>query len=106
MKFLTKIILLILVSNTVLGNLYIEKVYYDPAQTESGGEAIQLYNYGTADVYLKGWVIETESSKRDVVLSDTTIKAKSYFLIADTGWSEKKDNLVREAESCVNGFYC
>ncbi len=71
----------------------IHQVYYDPVSTESGGEAIELYNPDPYDIDIGGWVIATESSERDAVLpANSSIPAKGFFLIADDGWDEKKDN--------------
>lgn len=71
----------------------IHQVYYDPVSTESGGEAIELYNPDPYDIDIGGWIIATESSERDAVLpANSSIPAKGFFLIADDGWDEKKDN--------------
>lgn len=70
-----------------------QQVYYDPIGTESGGEAIELFNRGTESVDLSGWTIATASSARDVIFPDGTIIAPMKpLLIADEGWQEKKDN--------------
>ena len=71
----------------------IYQVYYDPVSTESGGEAIELYNSDPYDIDVSGWIIATESSQKDAILpANTSISANSYFLIADDGWDEKKDD--------------
>lgn len=71
----------------------IHQVYYDPVSTESGGEAIELYNPDPYDIDIGGWIIATESSEKDAVLpANSSIPAKGFFLIADDGWDEKKDN--------------
>lgn len=71
----------------------IHQVYYDPVSTESGGEAVELYNPDPYDIDIGGWIIATESSERDAVLpANSSIPAKGFFLIADDGWDEKKDN--------------
>lgn len=71
----------------------IHQVYYDPVSTESGGEAVELYNPDPCDIDIGGWIIATESSEKDAVLpANSSIPAKGFFLIADDGWDEKKDN--------------
>jgi len=71
----------------------IHQVYYDPVSTESGGEAIELYNPDPYDIDIGGWIIATESSEKDAVLpANSSIPAKGFFLIADDGWDEKKDS--------------
>lgn len=89
----TYLVLLLLMLPAVWADVQIHQVLYDPLQTESGGEFIQLYNDDLYPVDISGWVIQTSSSARDAVFPDTTIiPGESYFLIADVGWSEKKDD--------------
>jgi len=100
-KVMMLIIILLLIPNA-MAEIFFEQVLYDPLGTESGGEAIQIYNNGTKAVNLKDFVIETESSLRDVVFKDERIFAKNYFLISDLGWNEKKDNLSWKSSDLEN----
>lgn len=71
----------------------ISEVYYDPVGTESGGEAVELNNYGTLSVDISGWILSTPTSDADATLPENTMLAPgSYYLITDTGFSTLKDN--------------
>ncbi|MBT3262217.1 lamin tail domain-containing protein [Candidatus Woesearchaeota archaeon] len=71
----------------------IEEVYYDPVETESGGEAVVLYNPLDLAVDISGWTIKTETSDADVILPlEAVIGAQGYYLITDIGWDESKDD--------------
>ena len=78
-------------------NLYpdhviISEVLYNPNGTETGREAVELYNPSDSDIDIGGWSLRTVSSNKDAVIpQNTIIKSKSYFLIADSGWSQDKD---------------
>ncbi len=86
-------LLLPCVSTAVSASVVFQQVYYDPLTSESGGEAIELFNRGSEAVDLSGWAIATASSARDVIFPDGTILAPMKpLLIADEGWNEKKDN--------------
>jgi len=79
--------------NAVAATIVISQVYYDPIGTESGGEAIELYNPNTFSVNLYGYTIKTESSEKDVLFGvNHIIAAKGYFLVTDFGWDSFKDN--------------
>jgi len=68
--------------------VYINQVFYDPETSETSSEAIELHNPSTSDMDISGWVIATETSDRDAVIpANSIIKAKGYYLIADTGWN-------------------
>ena len=70
MKKYLLLITTILFMQFAQASIQISEVYYDPVTTESGGEAIELYNSGSETVDISGWVIKTESSARDAVLPD------------------------------------
>jgi hypothetical protein len=91
MKWLLGLLILVCVSNVLANGIVINQVLYDPVGTENGGEAIQLYNPTEQDVNLDGLIIKTKSSGVDANITGT-IKASGYFLIADNGWDESKDN--------------
>jgi hypothetical protein len=74
-------------------NVLISEVLYDPVGTESGGEAVELYNPTGADVDISGYVIATESSAGDATVpAGTVLGAGRYYLIADSGWSTLRDD--------------
>ncbi len=70
----------------------IQQVLYDPL-SESGGEAVELYNPKSTAVDISGWAIATETSATDAIVpANATIPAQGKYLIADEGWDEAKDN--------------
>lgn len=72
----------------------ISQVLYDPAGSETGGEAVELFNPTAQSIDISGYVIMTESSDTDATIPDETIlESGSYYLIADSGWSTLKDNI-------------
>ena len=74
-------------------NILISEVLYDPLETETGGEAIELYNPTDFPVDISGYAIATESSATDAVIpTGTVLGAHSFYLVADAGWSAAKDN--------------
>ncbi len=80
-------------TGVLASSVIINQVYYDPVATESGGEAVELYNPTPEDIILSSYVLKTESAAQDVILpQNAVIKAKHYFLITDAGWSLSKDN--------------
>ncbi len=71
----------------------IHQIYYDPVNSESGGEAVEFYNPHPFDVDIGGWIVATESSLQDAVIpANSTVPAYGYFLLADNMWDERKDN--------------
>ena len=77
-----------------LDHLVISQVLYDPIKTETGGEAIELYNPSIKDINLQSYTIKTKTSTTDVILPNETIKSKGFYLIGDSGWSLNKDNIT------------
>ncbi len=76
-----------------LDNVIITEVLYDPANTDSGGEAVQLYNPTASPLDISGWVLKTKTSATDATIpSSAILQPNSYYLIADAGWSASKDN--------------
>lgn len=85
--------LILLLSTCVSANIIISQVLYDPIGTESGGEAIELKNNGQSTTDISNWIIATEASATDVKIpQNTIIEAGKTLLIADTGWSTKRDD--------------
>jgi hypothetical protein len=88
-----QLITIVLLSACVSANVVISQVLYDPLGTESGGEAIELKNIGDSIVDLSDWTISTEASNTDVKIPQSMfINPGQTFLIADSGWSTKRDN--------------
>ena len=85
------IIAIMLLSLVLADAVLISQVYYDPLQ-EAGSEAIELYNPSNKSINVTGYVIKTSSSDKDAVLKGT-VPSYGFFLAADSGWSEKRDNL-------------
>ncbi|MBU2561730.1 MAG: lamin tail domain-containing protein [Nanoarchaeota archaeon] len=74
-------------------HVIISEVLYDPTGTETGGEAVEIYNPTAGPIDISGYVIKTESSPADATIPDgTTLPAHTFYLIADTGWSTLKDD--------------
>ena len=74
-------------------NLLITQVLYDPITTETGGEAIEIFNPTNRSVDISLWTLKTEASAADATIPNSTIlEPGSYYLIADSGWNASKDN--------------
>jgi hypothetical protein len=83
----------VLFSVSAAATIEIRQILYDPLGTENGGEAVQLYNNGSEDIDIGGWVIASEASPTDATLPEgSIIAADGYFLIADSGWQAARDN--------------
>lgn len=96
--FLVAIMQLVIVSAS---EVVISQVLYNPAGSDSGGEAVELQNQGITIVDISGWIISTETSIADAIIPEgTTLLPDAYYLIADVGWSTTRDNLMwREADT-------
>lgn len=74
-------------------NVLISETLYDPAVTETGGEAVELYNPTEYGIDISGYTIKTESSTTDITIPEGTIlAARTFYLVADVGWSSARDN--------------
>ena len=74
-------------------HIVISEVVANPSGTETGGEAIELFNPTNMSIDVSGWIVRTESSRTDATLPQgTVINANGYLLIADASWSSLKDN--------------
>lgn len=88
----TTLMLLILILTTATNAIVIKQVLYDPINTESGGEAIEIFNEQNEEINLTGWYIKTEKSEKDFTFPPTILLPGQSFLIADESWHEEKDN--------------
>ncbi len=87
-KTILTILLMLIILPSFVSAVYINQVLYDPAGSESTSEAIEFYNPQPHDVDISGWIIATETSGKDAVIpANSIIKAKGYYLVADTGWN-------------------
>ena len=92
-KILVYLICWICIIELASASVVINQVLYNPENTESGAEAVELYNNGNNDIDISGWKLATESTLNDAVIPENTvICAGCYYLIADEGWSNSKDN--------------
>ncbi len=93
MKAILWLFALLALLNAAQASVVISQVLYDPINTESGGEAVEIRNDGSSAVDISKWVLATESSLTDATIPDRTLLSPgSTFLIADSGWSTAKDN--------------
>ena len=73
--------------------MQISEVLYDPLATETGGEALELYNPTMLPINIGGWIIKTKSSEQDAVIPlGTVVTPHHYFLLADEGWNLNRDD--------------
>jgi hypothetical protein len=104
LKLLIKLIILLTLTTitinaaTALNNIVITQVLYNPSGSETGREAVELFNPTSNAIDVSGYVLLTErSSTNSTPLVDATLPggtlvgANSYYLVADTGWSLNKD---------------
>ncbi len=76
-------------------NIIITQVLYDPAASESGGEAVELHNPTSSAIDISGWVMATETSLADIVFPQgAVVRSGGYYLVADAGWSSGKDSAL------------
>ena len=91
--FLVTIIMPVFCNAARPDHIVISEVLYDPAGTETGGEAVELYNPTDFPIDISNYMLSTESSPRDATIpAETTLPARTFYLITDTGWSSSKDN--------------
>jgi len=92
-KFLV-LLLLVVLAQTTSAHVLISEVIANPINTESGGEAVELYNPNDYEMNISGYVIATSNSEADATIPENTfMPAYSFYLVADIGWSEEKDNM-------------
>lgn len=98
-KTLLTILFMIIILPNFVSAVCINQVLYDPEGSESTSEAIELHNPSPTDVDISGWIIATETSLQDAVIpANSIIKAKGYYLVADTGWNSSKNSAWRSAD--------
>lgn len=110
-KILIKLIIILTLTTTIintataLDNIIISQVLYNPDGSETGREAVELFNPTGSAIDISGYVILTERSSTNstpvvdaTMPSGTVIGSNSYFLVADSGWSINKDADWPEAD--------
>ncbi len=75
----------------LLAAVQIHTVYYDPIDHQRGGEFILLENTADHPISVEEWRVATTVSEQDLTLTGS-IGARSYYLAADEGWDELKDD--------------
>jgi hypothetical protein len=93
MRLVLWILALLALLNAAQASVVVSQALYDPINTESGGEAVELRNDGSSAVNISKWVLATESTPNDAVIPDNTfLEPGKTYLIADKGWDSSKDN--------------
>lgn len=93
MRRVIALLLVFAMLKSVSGAVVISQVLYDPAGTESGGEAVELRNDGDSAVDVSGWFLASEASATDATIpAGVVLGAGRTYLIADVGWNSGKDN--------------
>lgn len=101
LKMKTKTIILtiaafLLCSLFVLGandHIIISQVLYDPINSDTYGEAVELYNPTSNIIDISNYIIKTSSHDVDATIpSNTFMQPNSYFLLTDTQFDSYKDN--------------
>ncbi|MBT7903055.1 lamin tail domain-containing protein [Candidatus Woesearchaeota archaeon] len=113
-KFVTLILFFFIASSltpiafAALDYIVISEVYYNPISSETGGEAIELFNPTNEVVNLSGYVIKTESSNEDLVFDnsdvDLLLLPNQFLLLTDLGWDENKDNISWSTSNYEESF--
>jgi len=92
MKYMVWLTVCIFCVASIHAQILISEVYYDSLGSETGGEAVELYNSLATEVDISGYVLKTASSAADATLPENAIiPAKGFYLIADKGFSTGKD---------------
>ncbi len=86
--------LTVLAAQAAAQTALISQVLPNPVVSESGGEAVELYNPGGSALDISGWTLATEVSQTDVTFPQgAVIRAHGYYLVADVGWGSLRDNM-------------
>ena len=83
--------ILLLLALPLIAAVQIHTVYYDPVTHQRGGEFVLLENTGDQPISVEDWRLATTVSEQDNTLTGT-IGARSYYLAADLGFDEHKDD--------------
>lgn len=93
MKTRVEVVLCVLLASmNASAEVLVSQVYPNPVGTESGGEALEIWNAGSLPVNLSGWTVRSEASAADATLPAILLAPNARVLIADAGWNASKDN--------------
>jgi len=71
----------------------ISQVLYDPINSETYGEAVELYNSAANQIDISNCNLKNRFISKDVTIpANTFMQPYSYFLITDTNFNQYKDN--------------
>lgn len=80
-------------------NIIITEILYNPTGSENCLEAVEIYNPTNDDIDISNWYLKTKSSLKDAVIPQgAIIKSKSFYLIADSNWSNCKESYWPNAD--------
>ncbi len=91
-RTLCAIVFVFLLAGSAAAEVLISQVYPNPVATESGGEAVELWNTGASSINLSGWKVRTETSVADATLPALVVAPGSRVLVADANWNASRDN--------------
>ncbi len=91
-------IMMFIVFNIPVNALVISEVLYNPLGSEDDLEFVELYNNENHTINLTGAIVSTASYKRDAVLPEAFILPHHYYLIADKGYNEAKNDSWAKAD--------
>ena len=80
-------LLFLTITNRAYADVYINEVAWMGASASSTNEWIELYNDGTSDIDLDGWVIVSEDGSPNISITgaaNSVIGSKKYYLIERT----------------------
>jgi P pilus assembly chaperone PapD len=84
MRLVLCILALLALLNAAQASVVVSQVLYDPINTESGGEAVELRNDGSSAVNISKWVLATESTPNDAVIPDNTFLEPAKHILSQT----------------------
>lgn len=74
-------------------DIIISQVLYDPINSETYGEAVELYNPAENTIEISNCIIKTSSSDKDATIpANTFMEPNTYFFLTDTNFNQYKDN--------------
>ncbi len=91
-------IIIFVIFNIPVNALVISEVLYNPIGSENDLEFVELYNNENLTINLTGAIVSTASYKMDAVLPEVFILPHHYYLIADKGYNEAKNDSWAEAD--------
>ncbi len=97
MKLFTMGLLLVSIP-LVSAQVIIQEVLYDPV-SESGGEAVMLFNPSNDTIDISSWTLQSEAAVIDAKIPvNTSLGPQESYIIADIGWEATKDPSLPSAD--------